>query len=270
VALVEIRHMKTDSNIIAAVGANGHGKTLCVVEHFVIPALKRGQAVVSNLNLYPETIGCEPELARPLEGWRSLDDLQDCVLVLDEITSVFPSRQSNALPPQLARRLNQLRKRNVTVVWTAPSFQRADLILREVTQAVIVCRGFICDRSLREPIVVRRPKLNAPKIGPHPSAWLPRRLFSFMTYDAKDMEASNTIEGAETTKPKPIARQWYWRPWHEGQLVYSTLEDVALLDHLDDVGVCIACGGARARKKCTCVPESIEHRHPRGTKLVTS
>jgi hypothetical protein len=33
---------------------------------------------------------------------------------------------------------------------------------------------------------------------------------------------------------------------------------VELLDHLDDVGVCINCGGARARRKCSCALESDE------------
>jgi Zonular occludens toxin (Zot) len=244
---------KTDANIVAAVGANGHGKTLWVAERVVLPAWQQGLPVYSNLRLYPEAVGYSADLGRDLEGWRQLDELRDCVLVLDEITSVFPSRQSNSLPPQLARRLNQLRKRNVTVAWTAPAWQRADLILREVTQAVTICRGFAPDRYEREPERATRPRPNSRRVQPHPSAWLPRRLFSFTTYDAKDLEEAAPAEGTATKAMKPLNREWYWRPWHDGQFVYSTLEDVALLDHLDDVGVCISCGGTRLRKKCACV-----------------
>lgn len=246
-----------DANIIAAVGANGHGKTLYVAENVVIPSWRKGVPVVGNLALYPERIGL-PELTRdgrpffePLTGWRQLTELRDCTLILDEITSVFPSRQALSLPPQLQRVLNQLRKVNVTVVWTAPAWARADKILREVTQYVTVCRGFMPDRWQRVPERARGLHLNPKRDGEVESLWAPRRLFSFSTYNAQDLE--NEVEGKSTGNvAKPIKRSWYWRPRHLGQLAYSTLEAVSLLDHLDDIGVCLSCGGHRARKKCTC------------------
>src|SRR5690606_32385944 len=115
-------------------------------EEVVIPAWRQGRPVVSNMPLYPERLGFPSRLYRPLMSWREITELSSCELVLDEISSALPSRQAQSVPPQLVRILNQLRKTDVRCSWTAPSWARADVLLREVTQAVTVCQGRMPDR----------------------------------------------------------------------------------------------------------------------------
>jgi Zonular occludens toxin (Zot) len=234
------------------VGPNGGGKTLAAVELSVLPAWREGRPVVANLRLYPEKMGFAPSLYVPLESWRQIPDLADCALVLDEISSVLPSRSFSSVPPQLVRVLNQLRKGDVTVAWTAPNWMRCDVLLREVTQAVTTCVGSWSDQWQREPTKKRFPARLCDEAGvplPYQGGWPPNRLFRWMTFDALEFDefSYSTVKDV-----KPIGRRLYWRPRHDAHLVYKTLEGVDLLDHLDDVGLCVSCGGHRSRPKCKC------------------
>lgn len=259
--------------IHAAVGFNGSGKTLAVVEKYVLPALKSGRAVVGNVRIGPSNSVDWHPLARPLESWREVPALRDCVLVLDEITAVLPSRQSSSLPPEFQRILNQLRKRDVELCWTAPNWARADRILREVTTDVIYCRSFGSDRFVRAPgqkrVFPRAARydengtydaggeLNVLHGKPgarvaYPRGARPRRLFRWVTYRADDFEEFS-VNAAMKLHPKE--RRFYWRSSHEAHELYDTLQAVSLLDHLDDVGACVICGGKRERPRCRCGPQ---------------
>lgn len=212
--------------IRAFVGLNGHGKTLAMTEMCALPALKAGRPVWANYRVHHDD-------AHLLRTFRFVDELEACTLLLDEITSVFPSRQAMSLPPQFARVLQQLRKRDVDVAWTAPSWQRADRLLREVTAEVWLCRGYM-------------PKTD------EGSTWPSNRLFRFKRYSAEDYEEF-TLDKAR--KLRATGNRWYWRTRHEAHTMYDTNEGVALLDHLDDVGICVSCGGSRSRPKCRCTTE---------------
>lgn len=278
--------------IRAFIGANGGGKTLAVLEHVVLPAWRAGRPVVANMPLHPQALGFPGSLYRPLQSWREIPELESCELVLDEISSALPSRQAQSVPPQLVRVLNQLRKTDVRCAWTAPSWARADLLLREVTQAVTVCTGKVPDRWERrqdpaKPRMFPRaarwgdPEWPIPDppadwdsdeqrqlraavgldpdaawVAPKPgtrvevrNGWRPNRLFCFETFDAM---AYDEFTLSQATKLRPVSRRWYWRSRHAAQFAYGTLEPVGLLDHLDDVGACVVCGGHRARPKCSC------------------
>lgn len=241
--------------IQAFVGPNGGGKTLAAMHKLVLPAWRQGRPVVSNLGLYPERVGFRPELAQPLTSWRQIPDLRECVLLLDEITAVLPSRQFSSLPPQLGRVLNQLRKVDVVLGWTAPNWARADVLLREVSQAVTVCRGFWSDPWEREMfqgrIMGRRVRDADGEPMRYRRGWRPNRVFRWCTYDAIEFD-----EFTYSRVAKVDARevQWHWRRWHPAFRAYDTLENVLLLDHLDDVGVCVGCGGSRSRPRCKCGP----------------
>ena len=236
--------------IRAFVGPNGGGKTLAAIVLAVEPALASGRPVVA-------TCSIEHPNARRLESWRQIPDLRDCVLFLDEISSALPSRGSMAAPAQLVRTINQLRKVDVQLVWTAPNWARADVMLREVTQEVTACRGFIGDPYEREPGVppwwrplgrklvddeTDRPVRRSPR-------WPSNCLFRWVTYDAA---AFDEFSLHAVKKLRPTERMWYWRPWHEAHNLYNTLEGVSLLDHVDETGVCVACGGMRRRPPCSC------------------
>lgn len=268
--------------IRAFVGENGSGKSLACVERVVLPAWREGRPVVSNMTLYPERVGFDRDLYVPLTSWRQIVDLSGCALVLDEITSVLPSRQAMSLPPQLGRILNQLRKGDVWLGWTAPSWMRADVLLREVTQAVTDCRGRFPDGFAREVSTDDLrwlPKALRDEDGRRvrwEKGWPPNRLFFWATYRGWDFDEF-TFHASKDVKPVSVQR--YWRTKHVAHLAYDTLEGVGLLDHLDDVGLCVVCGGSRSRPKCKCdateapgvrgdvgarTPGPLDDRNPRG------
>ena len=240
--------------IRAFVGANGGGKTLAMVESMVLRSWLAGRPVVTNLALYPERLGYPDDLYVPLESWRQIPTLEGVTLLLDEISSVLPSRQAMSVPPQLVRVLNQLRKGDVQLGWTAPNWARCDVLLREVTQAVTVCRGAVPDRWERVSTGAarwNRPPLlddNGAKVRPQ-RGWGANRFFTWITYDAVEFDEF-TYSAVKQVRPRETRR--YWRPRHEADIAYDTLQGVDLLDHLDDVGVCVGCGGNRTRPRCTC------------------
>lgn len=84
--------------IDAYVGLPGHGKSYGVVEHVIIPSLKQGRHVVTNIPLNIDALlmdfgGTVQQLP---DDWFELDDLSEyatngCVLVLDELWRRWPS-----------------------------------------------------------------------------------------------------------------------------------------------------------------------------------
>lgn len=241
-------------SIRSFVGPNGGGKTLAAVSLTAFPAWEKGRPVVANFRLYPERVGYSADLFRPLGSWREIPELEGVTLILDEITAVLPSRQSMSLPPQLARVLNQLRKQDVQLAWTAPDWRRADTILREVTQAVTTCVGMVPDRWQREPQQRWLPRAVRDDLGKRvewESGWKPNRLFRWVTFDAISFEEFSQTQ-AKQLRPESVRR--YWRSKHLAHLAYDTIEGVDLLDHLDDVGTCVVCGGRRSRPPCKCGP----------------
>lgn len=164
-----------------------------------------------------------------------------CLLLLDEITACFPARSSASMPTQLQRILNQLRKAKVQLVWTAPNWRRADVILREVTKIVYDCSGMFPSAVLRDRA--------GNKVGRCTDGWPPNRLFRWVGYDAMEFD-DFTFSVRE--KAKPRASHWYLRSRHVDQWVYDTEEEVALLDHIDEFGTCFDCGGTRKRPGCRC------------------
>lgn len=259
--------------IKAFVGPNGHGKTLALVHTSVVPAWQQGRVVVANMELDPTVAGFDADLYLPLGRWQQLVTLGTCamdpacapgscehsstrglpaLLVLDDISAAFPSRQSQSMPPQVLRVLNQLRKTDVVCAWSGPAWDRADVSLRQVTQSVTLCQGMVPDRFEREPTLRRFPAKAKSDEGEALRAnpeWRPNRLFRFRTYEAMSYEDFTL---AKSEKVRPLSTRWLWRSRHVAAQCYGTLDQVLMLDHLDDVGSCMECGGTRARAKCRC------------------
>lgn len=245
-------------SIAGVVGANGHGKTLGAVALFVLPAWQAGRTVVSNLRLYPEAVGFKPELWRPLKSTGELLRLGDhggridldtgelwsttrdegVMLFLDEITSVFPSRGFADLPGEVQRFLQQMRKPDVApVVWTAPAWARADVMLREVCQWCVEAEPMF-------PMLSRRPETAW--------GWPQHRWFRYLFHDAWSYEqyiGLATPDGErERRRPERVVRVWRRKVLQAARAAYDTREGVDLLDHL----ACPKCGGKKARKSCRC------------------
>ncbi len=84
--------------IDAYVGLPGHGKSYGVVEHVIIPSLKQGRHVVTNIPLNIDALLMDfgGTIAQLPDDWFELDDLSEfavngCVLVLDELWRRWPS-----------------------------------------------------------------------------------------------------------------------------------------------------------------------------------
>jgi hypothetical protein len=194
-----------------------------------------------------------------LESWRQLSSFTDGLVLLDDVSAQLPSRQAMSLPPQLARVLNMLRHFDVELAWTAPNWSRADVIIREVTQEVTVCRGYMPDWCERESNVPPFWRANARRVQRSRSGWPYNRLFRFKTYDAT-MFDEFTYHQVKDVKPR--SSLWYYRPWHRHQYLYNSQAIVALMDHLDESGRCLECGGYRQRQKCTCPSAIVDTRRP--------
>lgn len=218
------------------VGANGGGKSLAAVALVAIPAWKEGRPVMSNMGLNPAALGFDPDLYVPLTRWEDVGDFHGGSVILDEISSVMPSRSHAKVPPELIRLMNQLRKQDVELAWTAPAWARCDLVLREVTQAVTVCRGSYPDKWRRDDDGTsrwfpRRTRDEHDDPVPVRRAWWPNRLFVWTTFDAFAFDEFSYTKTKEL-RPLGVRRSWIYR--QPARLAYDTLEGVELLDHLRD------------------------------------
>jgi hypothetical protein len=171
--------------------------------------------------------------------WRSYPQLiewRDGDVYADEITGFASSREIKNMPPQVANYLVQLRRRNVVLRWTTPSWGRADTIIREVTQAVTLCVGQL-------------PKRRPPRPGEAPRLWRDNRLFMVRTYDPHEFDE---VEARRLENVRPGIWAMYLRPKGLAEIAYDTLDGVTALGWANAAGMCITCGGQRGTPKCDC------------------
>lgn len=219
--------------IAAYIGANGGGKSLAAV-YDTLPTLAAGRPVVSTVRILdPSTLEPHP-LWVPLSDYRTLLDVERADVILDEVTGVASSRESAGMPAAIANHLVQLRRRDVVLRWTAPSWKRADVIIRECSQSVTLCRGFM-------------PETVADEEGTR--QWSSRRLFYWRTYDAAAFDEWTTHK---KDRARPVARQWHWRPGGIAERAYDTFDAVLSLGAVTESGACIDCGGKRTHPACSC------------------
>jgi len=231
------------SQITAAVGKNGSGKTLALVERVVVPALAEGRPVLSNITVFASTADAHlpPGEREPHRLWipyrtpAQLLEVEGAAVVIDEIQSAFSSRESSKMPSAVLNALLQLRHRDNVFAWSAPSWKRADTIIREVTIELILCSGHL------------------PKKVPG-QLWGDNRLFRLRFFDAEDFEefSLSSAKSQREDTLRPVRREWYWRPRHDAHQLYDSTEDVKLFEGLDEFGTCIVCHGSRPRPKCSC------------------
>lgn len=114
------------------IGGWGTGKTYAAVIMARKAALRYQVPIVSNLELrYPEKDAIE---VITLDDIEEIMDAKNCVLLLDEIGVLMPSRFYGKLAAKTAFRWAQLRKYRVfDVFWTTQSLARVDTLVRELT-----------------------------------------------------------------------------------------------------------------------------------------
>lgn len=252
--------------IHAYVGANGAGKSAAMVWDS-LPSLDLGRPVLSTVRLldwrnprpcsdsscpHPEhqavvlhgprrqgepwppaiTHMAAHPLWVPFTDWQQLLDAEHCDVLMDEVTGVASSRESHAMPAPVANKLVQLRRADVVVRWSAPSWARADKIIRETSQAVTYAKGYMAkvDRS-------------------GDRLWRNRRLFKWTTYDAGDFEEFTV---GKREQLKPMVRDFHWGPSSPAFKAYDTFDAVATIGTVTDTGRCYRCGGRRSIPKCSC------------------
>jgi len=237
--------------IRAYVGSNGHGKSLAMVND-ILPSLRAGRPVLSNVRLLDfdnprpcDDDSCEAEnhathmaahpLYVPLLDYRQLLEVRSADVLLDEVTGIASSRESSALPVQIVNLLVQLRRRDVSLSWTAPAWARADKVLREVSQSVVHCKGYMT-------------KARASEDGSM-VVWNDRRLFFWRCYDASAFE-DFTAGKRQKLRARPV--QFFWRPGSAAGRAYDTFDSVSALGWAMESGLCMRCGGRRSVPRCGC------------------
>jgi hypothetical protein len=248
------RKMRRGWPIAGFVGANGSGKTAAMIWD-TLPTLEAGKPVLSTVRLTDylnprpcEDDGCgSPEHGKPrhlavhplyvpFTNWNQLMTWEFGDVLMDEVTGIASSRESHSMPGPVSNMLNQLRHGDVVVRWSAPDWSRADIVIRQVTQSVTSCKGFL-------PVQV-------PQVEGEPErSWRHRRLFAWKTYDAKEFERF-TVGTRERLKAENT--ELFWGPGSPIFSAYDTFGAVLSIGTVSDSGRCMTCGGRRSAPVCAC------------------
>lgn len=203
--------------IAGVTGINGAGKTLWAVDA-AIKAMKKGRPVYSTV-----PIDCAWGKSFPIVSLRQLVELHDCLVLLDEVSVIFSSRTSASLPNEVQVLLQTARHRKITIIWTAPAWQRCDVMLREVTQAVLSVSPLL-------------------RKGDGQTPWPTPRLTLAGLLD--------TSSGKTDATPTKVLRRALARPVKMDSFgAYDTHADTPLLGLHLQTGVCMDCGGSMVRPK---------------------
>lgn len=203
-----------------------------------LPSLAEGRKVLSTVRILDGNGNDHPNFEL-FEHWDQLKGVKHADLLLDEVAGAANSR-ATGLPDDIQNILNQLRRADVLMRWSAPAYDRADKIIRETSQGITMCHGYFPDRSV---------EARTDDDG-NLRAWAPNRLAVVNTYDGRDMAAFNaasTTTQAGQKKPRIRAKfqQIYWAPKTGVFDYYNTLDPVSVVSYL-----CPVCGGKRVAKSC--------------------
>ena len=126
--------------ITAYVGVNGSGKTLTAIAFALRDLERNDRTLITNVG----------GLSAPHVSFNAVDELPDllaetgtCNIVMDEAGAMFPSSDRGQAGKAFRATCQQLRKYKARLLWTAPTFARAEKICREVTFMAILCQPVI-------------------------------------------------------------------------------------------------------------------------------
>jgi hypothetical protein len=133
--------------ITAYLGVNGSGKSLSAIAFALRDLDKRGRPLLTNMvglsapHLHVADVEELPDMMRQV-GREYVSTKTGRPLgmniVLDEAGAMFSSR-STGRNKAFEETCQQLRKYRARLLWTAPTFARAEKILREVTFTAVLC-----------------------------------------------------------------------------------------------------------------------------------
>ena len=206
------------------VGVNGAGKTLLAVQS-ALHDLARGREVYSTL-----PVSSPWGDTKPIRSLRQLLHIRDSTLLLDEVAVIFSSRRSASLPSELETLLQTLRHSRNTVRWTAPTWMRCEILLRESTQGVLNVVPIRGGRTAANP-------------------WPQPRLIMTALLDTSagkvDEMPTERIGWPKVSRPRKL----------DACGTYDTHADTPLIGRRLESGRCVDCGGSRR------VPEHSKARH---------
>lgn len=229
------RRARRSFPIHAYVGPNGGGKSACMVND-TIPSLEAGRTVLSTVRLINPATGEDYDSYVKFEDWDQLLELRHADVLMDEMVGIANSRGAMGLDQRVQNVLVQLRRRDIALRWSAPNWARADKIIREVTQAVTECRGYYPDRRL-----VRADSESGVQL------WAPKRLFDWKTYDTLDFEEWTA---GKRDKLQSTVRERYFGPGSTVFQSYDTLDDVAMVAGITELGLCNICNKKLRVENC--------------------
>lgn len=219
------RNVRRSFPIRGYVGPNGGGKSLAMVND-ILPSLARGRTVLSTVKLLQPDGTPHPAYV-PFTSFEQLLDAEHCDVLMDEIVGIANSRESAKMPAPVQNLLVQLRRRDITLSWSAPNWARSDKIIREVTQAVTECRGYYPSAQSAQPETESGVRL-----------WAPKRVFKFRTYDTQEFEEWTT---GKRDALKPMTAEWFKGPGSAAFSAYDTLDSVSMVAG-GDPDTCLHCG----------------------------
>lgn len=210
--------------IVGFTGVNGAGKTLLAV-HCAILDMLDNRPVYSTVPIHYMAPHGELLSSHPITSLRQLLTLTDATILLDDVSVIFSSRQTGSLPAPIVTLLQTVRHRRLTILWTAPGWMRADILLRSVTQALVSVRPMLRSSASDTP-------------------WPTPRVVAAGLLD--------TTTAKVDAEPDKVLRRAFYRP--KGLLswaAYDTHADTPLLGHAHLTGTCVDCGGSQERPKHT-------------------
>ena len=224
--------------IMGYIGTSGHGKSASLVRDSLF-SLAMGRRVLSTVEILDEHSGNAHPLYTPFSAFRQLDDFYNGDILMDEITGIMDSHDS-AMPKAVRKILPQMRRRGVLVRWSGIDWDNSNRRLRQMTQAVTLCRGYL-------------PKREAGVM------WSPNRFFRLKTYDAQKMMRSEDAQvlaktavllgskGPTVRKPACLVREWWRGSTSLAFNSYRTMGEVLSVD-----GGCPVCAGRIPETVCKC------------------
>lgn len=256
------RKRRRSGAIHGYIGPNGSGKSLAMV-HDTTPTLagiiweckepshlhtqagitSGTRRVLSTLPLLDAETGLPHPLYDRLTSWTQVLNAEHCDMLFDEVTGIAGAREAMGMPVAVQNILQQLRRRDVLMRWSAPSWKRADTIIRDCTQLVTVAKGLLPDWSTMR--------------QDNPPAWAPKRLFKWRTFACEDFDEWTAAKGSQDKRGhvKPLRAKvvtWYWGPDSLAFASYDTKGAVTRVGEVLDGGRCAHCGGRRAVPQCKC------------------
>lgn len=225
------------------VGTSGHGKSASMVRD-TLPSLAMGRRVLSTVEILDAWTGNPHPLYIPFTSFKQLETFRDGDILMDEITGIMDSHES-AMPKGVRRRLPQMRRAGCLVRWSGIDWDNSNRRLRQMTQAVTICKGLFPDRKAAS--------LESGAI----SLWAPNRAFMLKTFDAQKMMRSEDAQRlnadataqakkrATTRRPRVLALEWWKGRDSLAFRSYNTMGDVLGVD-----SSCPTCHGRIPDKIC--------------------